>query len=105
MVRTLKNTVNLITANDTGKQNCLNELILIMKNYTEKQVEDILTRVWEDSCKGGGWSSKEKFIEVMKQVEDNVVLPGVIKCEDCNDKQVTREADGGVLICHCFDKD
>lgn len=32
-------------------------------------------------------------------------IPDVINCKDCNDKQITREADGGILICHCFDKD
>tara|TARA_R110000796_G_scaffold249598_1_gene377538 strand:+ start:364 stop:597 length:234 start_codon:yes stop_codon:yes gene_type:complete len=45
-----------------------------------------------------------KEIEALSQV-NNVVSDAVIKCEDCNDEQMTREFDGGLLICHCFDKD
>ena len=42
---------------------------------------------------------------MIEHFENNSVLDDVIKCVDCNDKQMTREADGGILICHCFDKD
>jgi len=39
-------------------------------NYTNKQVELILNRVWEDRLKGGGWKDKETFINTMKQSEN-----------------------------------
>ena len=45
-------------------------------NYTEKQVEEILNRVWEDRIKGGGWSDKNTFINTMKKV-NNLDIPVV----------------------------
>ena len=68
------------------------------KNYEE--FNGYICRLFHDSILTPDYK-KETF----KLVKNNSVLDDVIKCVDCNDKQMTREADGGILICHCFDKD
>jgi hypothetical protein len=50
-------------------------------NYTNKQVDAILNRVWEDRLKGGGWKDKETFINTMKPVK-KLTIPRVSQqCE------------------------
>ena len=57
-------------------------------NYTEKQVEEILIRVWNDRVKGGGWDNRENFIKEMKKV-NNLPIQDVREskpnCNFCND--------------------
>lgn len=38
-------------------------------NYTDEQVEEILINVWNDRVKGGGWDTRENFINHFKQVK------------------------------------
>jgi hypothetical protein len=50
--------------------------------YTEKQVEEILERVWNDRVKGGGWTDKQTFVNTMKQLK-NCNLQNVMRCASC----------------------
>lgn len=54
-------------------------------NYTEKQVEEILNRVWNDRIKGGGWDAKENFVKHFKKVK-KCSIPVVVKSFYCHDK-------------------
>lgn len=53
--------------------------------------------------------TKDELIKSLKNqlelVKNNVALGGVIKCYDCKGRQVYRDTDNSIIVCHCFDED